>query len=188
MLKMTNIPPDYHADREGAAWYCLRAQPKHERIATRHLRMLEGVIVFLPRIRFKKRTLRGLVWVTEAMFPSYLFAHFELAMMHRQVRFAHGVSDIVRFGERYPIIEDCTLARLRDRTDVADVRELSNELSPGEQVKIADGGFVGLEAVIKRVLPAKQRISVLMDLLGRKVEVDIEHSSIRAQVVYPLVA
>jgi transcription antitermination factor NusG len=150
--------------------------------------MLKGVIAFLPRIRYEKRTLRNLVWVTEAMFPSYLFARFVFTMMHRQVRYAHGVSDIVRFGERYPTIEDRTLARLRDQTGIAEVRELSQELSPGDQVKIVEGAFVGLDALITRVLPAKRRIRVLMDFLGRKMETDVEHSSVLPQVVHPLVA
>src|SRR6516225_11676502 len=97
------------------AWYCLRAQPKHEHIAAAHLRLLEGVTVFCPRIRFKRSTRQGIVWVTEAMFPGYLFARFELAEMHRQVRYAHGVSGIVQFGGRYPTIGEETLVQLRDQ-------------------------------------------------------------------------
>src|SRR5262249_43854978 len=85
------------------AWYCLRSQPKHEHIAAAHLRIL-GVNVFCPRIRFKRKTRLGIVWVTEAMFPGYLFARFELAEMHRKVTYAHGVSGIVRFADRYPAI------------------------------------------------------------------------------------
>src|SRR5580704_14219005 len=103
-----------HRNQTGSAqsaWYCLRSQPKHEHIAAAHLRLLQDVTVFCPRIRFKRATRQGLVWVTEAMFPSYLFAHFELAEMHRQVRYAHGVTDIVQFGGRYPTIEDPALAQ-----------------------------------------------------------------------------
>jgi transcriptional antiterminator RfaH len=185
---MTAIPPGYQAVSEEAAWYCLRSQPKHERIATIHLRMLEGVIAFFPRIRFKRRTMRGLVWVTEAMFPSYLFARFELTKMHRKVRYAHGVIGIVRFGDRYPAIEDRALQRLRDLTGVAEIRELSHELSQGDQVKIVDGAFVGLGAVITKVLPAKQRIRVLMDFLGRKMEAEVERSRVLPQVIHPLAA
>ena len=102
--------------------------------------------------------MRGFFWVTEAMFPSYLFARFELTKMHRQVRYAHGVSGIVRFGERYPTIEDPALERLRDLAGVGEIRELSHQLSEGDQVKIVDGAFVGLEAVITKIVPAKQRI------------------------------
>ena len=42
-----------------AAWFCLRAQPKHEHIAAGHLRELPGIEVFLPRIRFRRQTRRG---------------------------------------------------------------------------------------------------------------------------------
>ena len=63
--------------RAEPAWYCLRSQPKHERIAGVQLRMLKGVTVFCPLIRFKKKTRRGLIWVTEAMFPGYSGQSFD---------------------------------------------------------------------------------------------------------------
>jgi transcriptional antiterminator RfaH len=170
------------------AWYCLRSQPKHEHIAAAHLRILEGVTVFCPRIRFKRATRQGLVWVTEAMFPGYLFARFELAEMHRQVRYAHAVSGIVRFGDRYPTIEEGALVQLRDHTGVTEIKELSYDLSQGDQVRIVNGFFTGLEAVVTQVLPAKERVKVLMDFLGRKIEAEVESSNVLPQVGHPLAA
>src|SRR5271166_1396744 len=124
-MERTNTPHRKQTDGLEPAWYCLRSQPKHEHIAAAHLRMLENVTVFCPRIRFKRPTRRGLVWVTEAMFPGYLFARFELSEMHRQVQYAHGVSGIVRFADRYPAIEEEALAQLRDHTGIAEVKELT---------------------------------------------------------------
>jgi transcriptional antiterminator RfaH len=169
-------------------WYCLRSQPKHEHIAAAHLRLLEGVTVFCPRLRFKRATRQGLVWVTEAMFPGYLFARFELAEMHLRVRYAHGVSGIVRFADRYPTIEEEALAQLRDHTGAAEVKQLGYELSEGDQVQIVGGAFVGLEAVVTRVLSAKERVRVLMDFLGRKMEAEVQCSSVLRQVAHPLAA
>src|SRR6202008_1357728 len=97
-MERNATPYRNRAESTEPAWYCLRSQPKHEHIAAAHLRMLEHVTVFCPRIRFKRKTRQGPAWVTEAMFPGYLFALFELAEMHRQVRYAHGVSGIVQFG------------------------------------------------------------------------------------------
>ncbi len=128
-MERTATPSGNQTDSAEPAWYCLRSQPKHEHIAAAHLRLLEGVTVFCPRIRFKRPTRQGLVWVTEAMFPGYLFARFELAEMHRQVRYAHGVSGIVRFADQYPTIEEEALAQLRGHTDTADVKEMSYALS-----------------------------------------------------------
>ena len=170
------------------SWYCLRSQPKHEHIAGTHLCSLDRVTVFCPRVRFKRTTRRGLVWVTEAMFPGYLFAQFELGKKHLQVSYAQGVRSIVRFGDRYPTIEDEVLAPLRDLTGVTEVKELNNEISQGDQVKIAEGVFFGLEAVVTQVLPAKERVKVLMDFLGRKMEAEVKRSSVLVQVAHPLAA
>ena len=170
------------------AWYCVRSQPKHEHIAAVHLRRLDGVTVFCPRIRFKRTTRRGLVWVVEAMFPGYLFAQFVLEKMHLQVSYAHGVTRIVRFGDRYPTIEDEALTQLRDTTGVTEIKELNYVISQGDQVKLADGVFFGLEAVVTQVLPAKERVKVLMDFLGRRIEAEVERSSVLVQVTHPLAA
>jgi hypothetical protein len=48
------------------------------------------------------------------MFPGYLFASFDLAEMHRQVRYAHGAIGIVHFGGRYPTVDEEALVQLRD--------------------------------------------------------------------------
>jgi transcriptional antiterminator RfaH len=150
--------------------------------------MLDGVTVFCPRIRFKRASRRGVVWVTEGMFPGYLFARFGLSEMHCQVRYAHGVIGIVRFGDRYPTVEEGALAPLRDQTGFAEVKELNYELSQGDRVKITEGALVGLEAVVTRVLPAKQRVKVLMEFLGRNVEAEVEQSNVLPQVAHPLAA
>ena len=170
-----------------SAWYCLRSQPKHEHIAAAHVRMLEEVTVFCPRIRFRRATRQGVVWVTEAMFPGYLFARFDLEEKHRQVRYAFGVSGIVQFGGRYPVIEDEVLAPLQNQAGAAEVTELTHEITEGDHVTII-GAFAGLEAVVIQVLSGKERVKILMDFLGRKTEVEVERSCVLPQVIHPLVA
>jgi transcriptional antiterminator RfaH len=122
------------------------------------------------------------------MFPGYLFARFELLQMHRQVQYAHGVSGIVRFADRYPTIDEGALDQLRAHIGESEVKELSYKLSQGDDVRIVDGVFAGLEAVVVQVLPAKERVRILMDFLGRKIEAELEHASVLRQVVHPLAA
>jgi transcriptional antiterminator RfaH len=121
------------------------------------------------------------------MFPGYLFARFDLEQKHRQVRYAHGVSGIVQFGGRYPVIEEEVLAPLREQAGAADVKELTHEITEGDQVKIF-GVFAGLEAVVIQVLSGKERVKILMDFLGRKMEAEVERSCVLPQVFHPLVA
>jgi transcriptional antiterminator RfaH len=122
------------------------------------------------------------------MFPGYLFARFALPKMHRQIQYTHGVSGIVRFGDRYPTIEDAVLAKLRNHTGSAEVTELNYKLSEGVQVKITEGALAGLEAVITKVLPAKQRVKILMEFLGTKVEAEVGNANVLPQSMYPLTA
>src|SRR5260370_15552066 len=155
-------------------WFCLRSKPKHEHIAAAHLRILEEVTVFCPRIRFQRITRQGLVWVTEAMFPGYLFARFELAEMNLRVRYAHGVSGIVRFADRYPTIEEDALAQLRDHTGAAEVKELNYHISEGDHVHIVGGDFVVLEAGGTQALPPKERGKALRPSLCRTAAAELQ--------------
>jgi transcriptional antiterminator RfaH len=187
-MERTTSPDRNRTDSAESAWYCLRSKPKHEHIAAAHLRLMEGVTVFCPRLKFKRSTRQGVVWVTEAMFPGYLFARFDVAEMHLRVRYAHGVSGIVRFADRYATIEEGALAQLRDHTGTSEIKQLSYGLSEGDQVRIVGGAFVGLEAVVTGVMSAKERVKVLMDFLGRKMEAEIECSSVLRRVAHPLAA
>jgi transcriptional antiterminator RfaH len=165
-------------DTVEAAWYCVQAQHKHEHIAAAHLREVRGITVFCPRIRVKRLTRTRVAWATEALFPGYLFAHFELAKLHRLVSYTPGVRNIVRFASRYPTIDDTTLAQLREHVGPKEIKEMDYLPSKGDTVKIAEGALAGLEAVITEILPARARVRVLMDFLGRRMEMDVKHSAI----------
>lgn len=156
-----------------AYWFCLKAQPKHEHVAAASLRRNLGIECLSPRIRFRKNTRRGPVWFVEAMFPGYLFARFVFAEMHRQVQAAHGVSTIVRFGSRVASIADMTIVNLREMGGEDEMVVFNPEPRVGDAVQIAEGAFLGLEAVVTQVLPAKERVKVLLEFLGRTIEAEI---------------
>src|ERR1700739_4660319 len=101
----------------GLGWYCLHTRRKQEHVAAAHVRILGGVGVFCPRIRFRRPTKTGAIWVTEALFPGYFFARFSLREMLTLVRSAHGVSTVVRFGEFYPEVADSIIEELRVETE-----------------------------------------------------------------------
>jgi transcription elongation factor/antiterminator RfaH len=158
---------------ETVAWFCLRSQPRHEHIAAAHVRQIGDTEVFLPRVRFKRATRQGTVWVTEALFPGYIFARFNWQTSLRQVKHASGVSGIVHFGEHLPVIPDATIEELRRSIGTDELHTISAELAPGDAVQIAEGPLRGLRAVVSRVMPGRERIAVLMDLLGRQTTIEV---------------
>jgi transcriptional antiterminator RfaH len=155
------------------AWFCVRTQPRHEHIAAAGLRRNLELEVFLPRVRFKRPTRKGLVWVTEALFLNYLFARFDLGSCLRRVRSARGVEGVVHFGKHWPVIPDTVIAELRNAMGDEELRVINHEFSPGDVVEIGTGVFHGLQAVVTRMVPGKQRVAVLLDFLGRQTTLEL---------------
>lgn len=166
------------AGRATASWFCVQTQPKHEHIAAAQLRQVSSLDVFLPRIRYRRSTRCGPAWVTEALFPNYLFAHFDLVAQLRLVQAVRGVRKVVHFGSRWPTIPEATIAELRTAIGIEEVKVLSQDLHPGDAVEVADGVFHGLQALVTRVMPQRQRVSVLLDFLGRQTAVELDRSQL----------
>jgi transcriptional antiterminator RfaH len=154
-------------------WFCLKSQPKHEHIAAAHLIKMEGVDVFLPRIRFQRSTRQGMAWVTEALFPSYLFARFDWHGSLREVQAARGVNSIVHFGSRWPIIEDAIIMDLKQAVGTDELHVIASALQPGDVVEIAVGAMRGLRAVVSRVMPSRERVALLLEFLGRQAMIEV---------------
>ena len=155
------------------AWFCLHSQPKHEHIAAAGLRQMEHVEVFLPRIRFKRATRQGPAWVTEALFPNYLFARFDWQSSMRRIQSARGIRNVVHFGDRWPTIADATIAGLREIVHDHEPHIIADTPAPGDTVTIVAGAWQGLQAVVSRVMSGGERIAVLMEFLGRQTMIEV---------------
>ena len=55
---------------------------------------------------------------------------------------------------------------------------VEDRISPGDEVLLADGAFAGTRAFVLRVMPARKRIQVLLDVLGRPTPAEIDESSV----------
>jgi transcriptional antiterminator RfaH len=55
-----------------------------------------------------------------------------------------------------------------------ELRILGDNLETGDEVQISGGAFHGLQGVVTRVMPAKARVAVLLDFLGRQSTVEVE--------------
>ena len=154
-------------------WFCLKTQPKREHLAATALRRQFGVECFSPRLRFRRMTTRGPVWFVEAMFPGYLFAKFIYSEQHRAVKASHGIQGIVHFGNHLATLPENIVLGLQSRIGEEEVLTVDCSIKVGQPVEIIEGPFRGLEAVVTRLLPAKERIRVLLEFLGRPLETEI---------------
>lgn len=164
-------------------WYCLRSQPKHEHIAAAHLRQSPGLEVFCPRVRIQRKTQRGLKWFVEAMFPNYLFARFDLTENQTLVRYSPGISGIVRFGQHIEPVPAESIRELTEFLGGEDIKTLSFEIAEGDEVAIVSGPLTGQQGVVTKLLPARERVRVLLEFLGNTREIELGLLAVFRQAV-----
>ena len=160
------------------AWYSARTKPKHEHIAAANLRKHLGVEVFSPRLKLEKLTRRGLVNVTEPLFPCYIFVHCVLADQLNDIQHSVGINKFVSFGGRIPQVADEVIIELQECFENEEIIQIQNGLEPGDEVTVAGGAFAGMTAFVLKSLPAKQRVQILLDILGRTTTVEVERGAV----------
>jgi len=164
---------------ELSSWYCARTKPKHEHIAAADLRKNLELEVFLPRLRIERATQRGAVRVIEPLFPCYIFVRCVIGEKINEIRHTNGISSLVRFGLEIPKIADAIIEELQKCFE-AEEPMVDSSLSPGDEVAVADGAFAGMSAYVLRNLPARNRVQVLLDILGRPTPVEVDRNSVVA--------
>ncbi len=159
------------------AWYCVRTRTKTEHLVAERLRRLRDVGVFCPRIRYRKPTRRGPVWFTEALFPSYVFARFHIDR-DSDIRYTLDVTGLVTFGNRTACVPDSVMERLQAELGNEEVKVFDEPVRPGDAARILEGPFSGIEVVVRRVLPARQRVQILFHFMGRETKVEMPMHSL----------
>ncbi|MGI8960824.1 MAG: transcription termination/antitermination protein NusG [Bryobacteraceae bacterium] len=159
-------------------WFCIHTAPRQENKVALVLQRELGLEVFSPRIRFRRMRSGAPQWTTEALFPGYVFATFDYLGRRRQINALAGVTNIVHFGEQAAPIDDSIMAELRLLVADNETVEVSADPQPGSEVVIVGGALRGLRVLVTRVLPARQRIAVLLELLGSQREIEIERDRV----------
>ncbi|HXS67871.1 MAG TPA: transcriptional activator RfaH [Candidatus Polarisedimenticolia bacterium] len=159
------------------AWYCARTKPKHEHIVAAGLKRNLGLEVFHPRLRIERPTRRGVVRVVEPLFPCYVFVRCNIDECLDGVRYVNGVSSLVHFGQRIPIVPDQVVDELKQCFE-SDLVDVEDRICPGAEVTVGEGAFLGFNGIVLRVMPAKQRVQILLDFLGRTTLTEVDRKSL----------
>lgn len=146
-------------------WYLLRTKTGAEKTAQAQLqRVVERTFLPLGKmpIRQRDRTFQRV----SPIFPCYLFAFFSLGQAARQIRFTPGVRDIVRFGERVPVVPGWVIHELIARCAQGPVDLSGSGFSPGTPLKVVRGPFRDWDAVFDGYLDGRERVAVLLSLMN----------------------
>lgn len=154
-------------------WYCFQAQPKREHIAAEILRQEMGCEVFCPRISYMKALKRGKVRWVEPLFPGYIFVRCVLQLDQRRIVATRGISRIVSFGDHIPIVSTVLIEAMERQLAEVQADLERDDIGENQEVIIAEGPFRNMRAMVLGKIPARDRVRVLLDFLGRQVAAEV---------------
>lgn len=163
---------------EDTAWFAVLTKPRAESLASQHLAR-QGFEVMDCRLRRTRPGSQGLRTQVEPLFPRYLFLR-SCASGQRlgPVRSTRGVSGVVRFGSRTPIVPDTVIDAIRARQDEQGYVHLDPPgLAQGDRVRVTEGPMCGLEGIFEDTC-GTERVRLLIHVLGAPVHVTLPRSQL----------
>ena len=160
------------------AWYLAYTRPRMEDTALSNLQR-QSFHAYLPLFKTCRRTAEGLQPTFEAMFPRYVFLQpADARQSLSTVASTRGVCGLVRFGAQPAQVRPEVLQKIREFERVRNQAAIES-ISPiqsGMRVRMRNGGLKGLEGLVVSV--ARQRVTFLLELLGREKPVTVEHGEL----------
>jgi transcriptional antiterminator RfaH len=161
-------------------WYLVHTKPRKERVAEQNL-LRQGYEVYLPLSRELRRRRDHWADVIEPLFPRYLFLRLGLGNDNTSpVRYTIGVHDLVRFTEDPAIVPDAVVDSLRYAADPNTGLHHPKEplFALGDTVVIDTGPLAGLQAIFLAET-SQERVTILLDLLGRENRIVVKRDILR---------
>jgi transcriptional antiterminator RfaH len=163
------------------SWYVVRTHPHAEAKAVAHLER-QGYSVYLPRYLKRRRHARRIEIVPAPLFPSYLFVMIDMfAQRWRSIQSTIGVSRLVCRGDEPAVLPAAVINELQNRHNHAGFVQfdLRPRFNPGDKVRVVDGAFATCLGLYEGMAD-RERVAILLDLLGRKVRVVLDGDAITA--------
>jgi transcriptional antiterminator RfaH len=161
-------------------WYVVQTQPHAESKAAEHL-IRQGFGAYLPRYHKRRRHARRVELIAAPLFPRYLFVAVDLETQRwRAIHSTSGVSRLVCNGDEPAPVPPDVVPALQQREDAGFVKlERRPQFAPGERVRVVDGIFTDTLGLFEGMAD-RERVAILLDLLGRKVRILLDEGAITA--------
>src|SRR5262245_18125368 len=165
----------------GPRWYVVQTQANAESKAVLHLAR-QGFATYLPRYLKRRRHARRVDIVAAPLFPRYLFVEIDTTLQRwRSIYSTVGVSRLVSNGD-YPVsVPDDVLGLLKCRENISGFVQLDHrpKFRTGDKIRILEGAFYDCLGIYDG-MSDRDRVAVLLDLLGRKVRISVDAEAIAA--------
>jgi transcriptional antiterminator RfaH len=162
-------------------WFVAHTHPHAEGKATAHLNR-QGFEIYFPRYLKRRRHARRIETVAAPLFPRYLFVAIDLtAQRWRSIYSTVGVSRLVSNGDDPTPVPDGIVEALKTREGGNGFIKLDSRPSfrAGDKIRVLDGAFTSCLGLFEG-MAERERIAILLDLLGRKVRVVLDADLVAA--------
>lgn len=152
-------------------WYLVQCKPREAFRAQEHLSN-QQFECFLPTHAVKRKRGNSTKWVSEPLFPHYLFLRLSSECNWGTIRSTRGVSKIVDFNGKPATVADYIVQGLQNHCAVVEGAEPASLYQEGEKVLITEGCFRDLEAIVKAT-KGDERVILLLNILNRQSQIEV---------------
>jgi transcriptional antiterminator RfaH len=159
-------------------WFILQFKSNSHHQAVKNLNR-QGFETFLPLHDNTSRKLSRFINTTKPLFPGYMFINFDRAETEwYKINNTYGVSRLITFNTILKSIPNRFIDNLKKRYDSSGKLLPIQKLKKGDQVTVLTGPFSNFIATVEKY-EADQRISILMDLMGRKTKIQTPSDALK---------
>jgi transcriptional antiterminator RfaH len=165
---------------ESALWYAIYTKPKNEDRADKNLAAW-GVETLAPKIkecRQNQFTNRP-TFITQPLFPRYIFARFDAGTLLRKVYFTRGVHSVVNINHEPVPIDDDTITLIKSRMGENGIVKMDDEFNHGDEITIKGGAFKGLQGIFNKGLKGSARVMIFLTMINYQARVIIERTLVQ---------
>jgi transcriptional antiterminator RfaH len=158
-----------------AYWACAQLVPYREQLAL-HTLALAGYETYRPLLRARRVSYGRRLEVTHPLFPGYAFIAITNGWW--SARWSPGVAKLVLDGAAPAKVPDAVITEIRSR-ERGGLVELPSKLKRGDPIRILKGPFADRVGLYDG-MPARERITVLLQLLGSERRVSLRAGDVEA--------
>lgn len=162
-------------------WYVIYTRTGMERLALGHLEQ-QNYEVYLPQRQKERRHARRVDTIKAPLFPRYLFVSLDIETdQWRSINGTYGVSYLLTMGEKPSAVPGGIVEAIRDRENAEGLVEIVEPCpyEQGDVIEITRGALADQTGIFK-CRDDKQRVVLLLSLLGRETEIQLPANAVRA--------
>jgi len=165
----------------GSSWHVIQVHPHAETKAQMHLNR-QSFPTYLPRYLKRRKHARRIEIVAAPLYPSYLFVSFNRRVHRwRSIHSTIGVARLVCNGDVPAVIDESIIDNLKGRENASGFIELDRrpQFAAGDKVRVREGVFCDCLGLFES-MGDRERVAILLELLGRKVRVVLDEEFVVA--------